>query len=188
MNEDTNFEIADTPTVRFDITKMDELSHVDENPFLHNVKFDTKIILKRFKKGVVVDNEECSIPLDKSIELTKQREEIKKIGLDIAQRKTRQIGAFVLLYTNPLINYKNMSEVTFKILFLIIDKRLNYGNDTIVLSIEDCCTELSVTRPTVQKGLIELIRNKVIYPRMTNVWWINPTYIFNGNRTNIKSK
>ena len=167
------------------ITSYTEIMETNKNPFIQELKIDKRIVLKRFKKGEIVDNEQGNLPLKEAEALTKENEDLKDKGVEIGKRIHKQRAKFILLYNEPLLDYRNMSEIGFKILFYIFERKLNLGNDTVILSIAECCTELNTSRPTVTKGFVELVRNKLLAKKYDNVWYINPCYFFAGNRERI---
>jgi hypothetical protein len=170
-----------------EINNFSEIPDNDKSPFVEELQINTTKVLKRFKKGEVILDEHENLSFQESKSLTIQNEKLKLKGLEIGQIKVKQKAEFVIIYTNN-IPYKNLSEVSFKIFHYILDKRISLGSDMIILSIEDCCEHLKFTRPTVAKGFVELVKNKIIAKRCENVWWINPNYYYAGNRLNIKTK
>lgn len=167
------------------ITSYNEIVEVDKNPFIQELKIDKRIVLKRFKKGEIVDNEQGNLPLSEAKALTEENEQLKDKGVEIGKRINKQRAKFILLYNEPLLDYRNLSEISLKMLFFIFERKLNLGNDTVLLSINECCTELNASRPTVTKGFVELIRAKLLAKKYDNVWYINPCYFFAGNRERI---
>lgn len=172
----------------FDVDSYNQIKDLDSNPFLENFHVDKHMVLKKFKKGEVVIPDIVEIPYAESEELTKENELLKKKGLEIAKRVYKQRADFILIYRNPLLNYRDLSEAAFKIFFLILDQKLSLGIDYIVMDISECCLELGLTRPTITKGIVELVKNKIIYRRTSSVWWINPNYFYAGNRLKILTK
>ena len=70
----------------------------------------------------------------------------------------------------------------------MLENRINLGSDAIIFSIDELCKELKSTRPTVTKGIIDLVSNNIICKQLENVWWINPAYFYAGNRLKIRTK
>ncbi len=177
------------PLTIFDISGYSEIKDIELNPFLEEFHVDKQLILKRFKRGEVVIPELVDIPIEESLELTKENELYKTKGLEIAKRHYKQKADFVIIYRKPhILNYKDLSEAAFKIFFFMIDKKLSLGVDYVVMSVPELCLELDMSRPPITKALVELVRNKIIYKRTDTVWWINPNYFYAGNRLNIKTK
>lgn len=172
----------------FDIDSYNQIKDTDSNPFLENFHVDKHIVLKKFKKGEVVIPDLVEIPIEESEELTRENDLLKKKGLEIAKRTYKQKADFVLIYRTPLLNYRDLSEAGFKIFFFILENKLSLGIDYIVMDIPECCVELGLSRPTIAKGIVELVRNKIIYKRTNSVWWINPNYFYAGNRLKIMTK
>lgn len=165
-----------------------ELQDSSSNPFLEELHIDKRIVLKRFKKGEVILPEENDISTEHSEELQKENEKLKEIGLEIGKRQYKQKASFVLLYSQPILNYKELSEASFKVLFFILDRKLSLGIDYVILSIPECCVELSMSRPTITKAFVELVNQKLLARRTDGVWWINPNYFYAGNRLKILTK
>lgn len=176
-----NFGIRET------IESFSDIQDFDKNPFIEELVINETNVLKRFKKGEAVIDEANTLSLEEINKLTKEHEEIQTKGLEIAQVKTRQKAEFILLYI-PMFDYKNMLEISFKILFFIIERKINLGNDSVILSINECCIELKSTRPTISKGFVDLVNKKILAKKYDNVWWINPNYFYAGNRLRIKTK
>lgn len=170
-----------------EIITFSDIKDFKKNPFVEELVINKTTTLKRFKKGEVIINEDESLSIKDREELTKENEELKSIGLEIGKIKIRQKANFVLLYI-PIFKYKSLSEISFKIWFYIIESKLNLGQDKIILGIDECCEELNASRPTITKGLVELVKNKIISKQCDNVWWINPNYFYAGNRLKINTK
>lgn len=172
----------------FEINSFAEVIKTDDNPFLDNLVIDKKLVLKRFKTGEVVMPDEGQITNEESKRLTEENKNLNDVGLTVAKKQYKQRASFVLIYNNPMVNYKALSEASLKMLFFIFERKVGLGLDFIVLSVNECCTELNLSRPTITKGFVELIRNKLISKREDNVWWINPNYFYAGNRLKILSR
>lgn len=157
----------------------------NNNPFIQTLKVNTKLKLSRYKRDETINNEEGTIDIDKQLELEKEQERLKQLGIEIGKLVTRKSVSFIALYNAPIFNYSSLSLPSFKILFYILDEKVHFNRDYVVLSIKECCIKFDLTLPTVCKSFTELANNKIISKRLDNVWWINPNYFYAGDREKI---
>lgn len=155
------------------------------NPFIETLKVSTKLKLSRYKKDEIINNEEGTIDHNKQKELEEEQKRLKELGVEIGKLVTRKSSSFVFLFNAPIFNYRNLSLPAFKILFYIIDEKIMFNKDYIVISIKECIIKFDLTLPTVCKAFTELSNNKILSKRLDNVWWINPNYIYIGDREKI---
>ena len=172
----------------YDVINFSDIKDIEKNPYLDHLVINTYTTLKGFKSGEVVMPDEIDLPPEEIKRLTEDNKDLKKKGLGYAKRQTKQSASFTIVYNNPHLNFRDLSGCALKIIHLIWEKKLAIGSDFVVLDVNECCVELSVTRPTVVKAFVELVRNKVLHKRNDYNWWINPNYFYAGNRLKINTK
>ena len=69
-------------------------------------------------------------------------------------------------------------------LLLYIERKLGRDNDVIELKLEKTMEDMGISKPTLIKAINELKSASIIAFKGKSVYWINPIYIFNGNRIN----
>lgn len=163
-----------------------DIVEYDRNPFLEHLNINSTTTLKRVKKDKLINNEDNSISKKEVKEISKNNDELKQVGLEIGIVKTKQMADFVLIYLP--FPYSRISEIGFKIFFYLLENRINLGSDAVVFSMDELCKGLETTRPTVSRGIVDLVNNNIICKQLENVWWINPNYFYAGNRLKIKTK
>jgi len=67
-------------------------------------------------------------------------------------------------------------------LFLYIMATIGTEKDTINLNTEKMCNEMGISRNTAAGARDDLKDNGVIVHDKGNVWWVNPFFIFRGDR------
>lgn len=67
-------------------------------------------------------------------------------------------------------------------IFLYIVINLKSNQDWINMKLEKVCDEMRISRPTALKGLKELTDIGVVTKKSQSEYWINPRFLFNGNR------
>jgi hypothetical protein len=68
--------------------------------------------------------------------------------------------------------------------------RKNIGKDVVQMAYIHCSeVSIEIKQATYTRGVRDLYDNNFIKPveGLTSTWWVNPDYIFNGNRLNINS-
>lgn len=94
------------------------------------------------------------------------------------------------VYNIPYIEnilFKNLSNSGRDLLLYVI-YNLKKNEDFINLKLEKVCKECCFSRPTALKGLKDLQDNAILYKKSQSEYWVNPHYIFNGNRINYLQK
>lgn len=158
-----------------------------QNPFLEHLVISERTVLKRFKRGEAIMTAKMNNLSEINV-LTKQERELNKVDLSIGKLVTKQTSPFVLLYTDKTIDYKELSGVTFKILFFIIYEKLSLGSDFIIMDSKELVERLDISRNSAYTGILELVNNKIIDKRNDYNWWINPNHFYCGNRLSINTK
>lgn len=97
--------------------------------------------------------------------------------------KTVDKAQFVKLYVSEIQSLFDLSRTGLKVFGFVINS-LRINGDTIYINhrkVMEYC-EYKSTRP-VYKGLAELLNNNIIaMSKDANMWYINPSIVFNGDR------
>lgn len=101
---------------------------------------------------------------------------------------SEQFCKLYLAAIEPLINLNSAGRKVFHVLFNQIRK--NIGKDMIQMAyahVQELKTEISL--PTYTRGVRDLYEKQFIAPveGLLSTWWLNPDFIFNGNRLNINN-
>ena len=91
----------------------------------------------------------------------------------------------VQVYTDGLLGFFPLLNSAAKDMFIYIACKLPLDQDYLELPDDKYCKEMNVSRATFFNARKELI-NRIIIPRTTrkNTYWINPAYLFKGDRLN----
>lgn len=89
----------------------------------------------------------------------------------------------VTLYTRDLLGVFPFLSSAAKDMLIYVAARVQYNSDVIELEEEKYCRVMDVARSTFFAAKKELT-NRLIIPRTSrkNTYWINPSYLFRGNR------
>ena len=106
------------------------------------------------------------------------------------ETKTVEINSFVKLYADGvggIIGLGNPGKKVFAVLYMQLRSKEGQDKDEITLNYEMIPQELKdylkLSRATFYRGIRELIKQRFIaYTMAANVYYINPAYLFNGNR------
>jgi hypothetical protein len=105
---------------------------------------------------------------------------ITKIG----EERVFEDGAFTKIYNRSAfrINIFSMSEKA-RSLFLWLIYEINPSVDWLWINKDRYMFESTVSVNTYKAAITELVFHKIITPTIyQDTYWINPTYLFNGNR------
>jgi hypothetical protein len=85
----------------------------------------------------------------------------------------------------------NLSSAGRKVFLVLYNQvRKNIGKDMVQMNYSNCAeVKTEISQPTFARGVRNLYDNEFIAPveGYASTWWVNPDYIFNGNRLNINS-
>ena len=103
----------------------------------------------------------------------------------ITQAKSNliDIDERISVYTNGLLNwFKDLSSCA-KDMFMYIGTHLGWEKDVIEIDEDRYCEEMEVSRRTFYAAR-QALTNRLIIPRTSrkNTYWVNPTYLFKGDR------
>lgn len=89
----------------------------------------------------------------------------------------------VSLYIDGLLGFFPHLSSAAKDMMMYIAARMQYDTDIIELEEEKYCNVMNLSRSTFFSAKRELT-NRIIIPRTSrrNTYWINPAYLFRGNR------
>ena len=101
-----------------------------------------------------------------------------------------EINNFVKLYADGvggIMGLNNAGKKVFAVLFMQMRSKEGQDKDEIVLNYDlipqEVKDNLGLSRSTFYRGVKDLIRlDFIAYTLAANVYYINPTYLFNGNR------
>ena len=139
------------------------------NPFLVNYKLPLVKVIKQ----ISFTNEENIGYVGEYIKKT----ETKSYFIE-AQKHTS-------VYESPDINNKLFTKMkpNGRDLYLYIQNNIAYNSDTIHLSLEKVNQILSMSRPTLVSAIQQLLTENIICKaEKQGMYWINPYYLFKGNR------
>lgn len=87
------------------------------------------------------------------------------------------------LYTAGLLSWFTDLSTSAKDMFMYIATKIGWEKDVIELDEETYCDVMKVSRNTFYNAKTQLT-NRLLVPRTSrkNTYWVNPSYIFKGNR------
>lgn len=90
------------------------------------------------------------------------------------------------VYTDHILEWFFQLPASAKDMFMYISHRLGYETDIIELKEDVYCQATGVSRATFHNAKTALT-NRLIAPRKSrkNTYWVNPSYLFKGERTKI---
>ena len=105
-------------------------------------------------------------------------------------KKVVEINAFVKLYADgvgAITGLNSAGKKVFAVLYMQLRSKEGQDKDEIILNYDLISQELKdylkLSRATFYRGIQELIKRRFIaYTMAANVYYINPMYLFNGNR------
>jgi len=102
--------------------------------------------------------------------------------LFIATTEIKDNKHFVKVFNDNLEEMLNLSKSDTKVLsYAWNSSRL--GNDKIIVPVKDCMKKTILSDSAVRKSIVKLIsRNILARTNTTNLYWINPTMFFKGDR------
>jgi hypothetical protein len=159
-----------------DVTKIRELQTFEENPFLDGVGYN-----KRKKTEVLYDGQQAIIRTDTG--------EVVEDHLSVARVRLVDADQFVKVYVANLFLLfdlgKPAQRVAEFVLHQVARRAMDKGEVLLIYSEYERYFKDrgGVSRPTYMRGLQELAQKMLIARSpITNVWWINPAVVFNGDR------
>ena len=107
---------------------------------------------------------------------------------EIRTRIVKDREEFVKVFKRSIKDIMNLSTTAQKVLWYIMD---NLKKEQGIVSINyNLCMEQChfKTRKSIRDALIELLTKNIISKTVyISVFWVNPTFVFNGNRIEIKT-
>jgi len=141
-----------------------------ENPYLverHEIETSNKSVLVQNKNMAMVNLE---------------TKEMSGIGMVIKKKVDKE--QFMKIFASGIRELTELDSSGIKVFRFIFDACSNaIGKDRIWLSYTNEGISESMSESTFRKGIKSLVDKKFIAPCIEQGWyWINPTYIFNGDR------
>jgi len=141
----------------------------EESPFLNNVKTRTKRVSNRRGDMMLVNASSG---------------EIQSQVAGFWESKEIDSASFIKLFVSgvrALAELTSAGSRVFEVLYLNMQKSI--GTDEAYLSYTGLPKGITMGRSTFARGVSELIDRKFIAPQPKVGWyWINPDYVFNGDR------
>lgn len=146
-----------------------------ENPFKEAI---AKLMRKKF-----VENNLLKLPEETQMLIDTDTGELSPVISQLKTPKLLDIQQFTKIYHKTPDLLMDLKPEGIKLLGYII-KNLEEGKDYIILDKEGFISRVNYKNvQSVYKGIKELEDNKVIAKsNITSKYWINPYYIFNGQR------
>jgi len=135
-----------------------------KNPFLQSVRLKVFILESKFH---VIDTKD-----------------VNTVKSTLNTQQEFEKDPFIKLYSerNFMNAFKNTSDTASK-LFLYIAYTLEKNSDVIYINAEKAMEFVGIKSPTTYyKYVQELIDNAIITRKSNSEYWINPLFLFNGNR------
>lgn len=135
-----------------------------KNPFLQSVRLKVFILESKFH---VIDTKD-----------------VNTVKSTLNTQQEFEKDPFIKLYSerNFMNVFKNTSDTASK-LFLYIAYTLEKNSDVIYINAEKAMEFVGIKSPTTYyKYVQELIDNAIITRKSNSEYWINPLFLFNGNR------
>lgn len=138
------------------------------NPFIQNYKLKL-VEVNEVRK--MVDTSNISDGIITSFETT------TKTYMAEQQKK---ISVYDIPYIENILFHELSSSGRDLLLYIIYN--LKEDCDTINLKAEAVCKEMNISRPTLIKAITQLKDVAVICKKSQSEYWVNPMYLFRGNR------
>lgn len=100
--------------------------------------------------------------------------------------KQEKTSVYEIPYVENVL-FKELNSIGRDILLYII-YNLKPNEDTINLKTDKVCKEMNISRPTFSRGINSLKDIALICNKEQSIYWINPYFIFRGNRINYYKK
>lgn len=169
-----------------DVTKIRDLQTYPENPFIDGLGYNT-----RKKTEVLYDGHQAIVRTDTG--------EVVEDHLSVARVRLVDADQFVKVYLSHLWLMFELGKPAQRVMeFMLhqVGRRAMDKGEVLLLYAEYEAyfkDRGGVSRPTYMRGLQELAqKNLIAKSPISNVWWLNPAVVFNGDRarfiTEIRSK
>ncbi|MDN7678016.1 MULTISPECIES: hypothetical protein [Burkholderia cepacia complex] len=153
-----------------------------ENPSIAQAMINTK----KGIKPIFSNNSQTSIAIQEETE-----DDLKSIVLDFTTKKIVDKDQFIKIYIHSfpvLAELKNSTKILFQYILMSLSEQV--GKDQLYLSyasyvefVEKYPLLTKVSRATYFNCLNELLENNILYKsKLTNIYFINIAYVFNGDR------
>lgn len=158
-------------------TKIRDLEVHKENPFVNDIGMTKSKKTEVFFTG------------DKAVVNMKTGEIDADEQIAVARVKYVDSGQFVKLYVNYIHVFFDLSSPAQRVARFVLEQvgRRSIDKGEVLLSFNEYeafyAGDKGTSRPTFMRGLQELAaKNLIAKTPNSNIWWINPAMIFNGDR------
>lgn len=163
------------------ITKFSEVPIVNSNPFIEDMALGVTEKVSYRNLG----NEKGAVSV--VTEATGEVNQYDGKTAAVYRKTTVDNEKFVKLYTGRLrdiFDLTSCAQKVFSYFMLLIQESTYRDKDKVYFSLKDCMDYCGYKQhPQVYRGLTELIkRGFIAKTKDTNIFWINGSIIFNGNR------
>lgn len=144
------------------------------NPFIQNFKLKAVKVIDKYNETRTSDISDGVVGKYKTVTEWYLAEQQEKVSV------------YDISYIENILFQELKSSGRDMLLYIIYN--LKKDTDTIDLPIEKVCKKISISRGTYYNGVTQLIDVGIICKKQTTTYWINPFYIFKGNRINYYNK
>lgn len=138
------------------------------NPFIQNFKLK---VIEIYSEQKYINSNDLSDGI-----ATKYR---KETSVFFAERQEKT-AVYEIPYIENVL-FKEMSSCGRDLLLYII-YNIQKNEDFINLKHDKVCKEMQISKPTLIKAINNLEENAIVCKKSQSEYWINPMYIFKGNR------
>ena len=138
------------------------------NPFINSFRLR---VVKKTVKGPIEEAPSLVIGTHRQFVETRYVEQ---------QRYSR---LYYIPYVEDILFKRDMSSKG-RDLLIYIYYNIKKDCDFIEIKSSKVCDEMCISRPTLYRAIQELVDSSIITKHRGFVWWVNPMYIFNGDRIN----
>jgi predicted transcriptional regulator len=146
------------------------------NPFLQNFKINVIKVRKSFKEARTSDVERY-MDGDSGINFVKDAKDVTETYLVEQQKK---VSVFYIPHIENIL-YGVMKNAGRDLLLYVI-YNIKEKQDWIDLKVDKIRSEMGISRATYYSAISQLIDVGIICKKIKSEYWVNPIYIFKGNR------
>ena len=140
------------------------------NPFIQS--FRLKILEKEYQYSVAKTADVVDGVITK----------FQKITDTVQFEQQSKTSVYYIPYIENILFRELKSNGRDALLYIIYN--INENTDIITLKQDKVCKEMNTSKPTLISGLKQLIDIGVICKKSQSDYWVNPHYVFKGNRMN----
>lgn len=160
--------------------KVTEFPKHEKNPFTE--EFAIKVIDQEYGKTIRYFRKD-------GVVVSPEGEVLSEGELIMGKEHRVDKDRFIKVYVESLMLFTDLSKRAV-LLFAHILKRLEKGKTIVYLVVQEMCSSMEISEPTYYRALSELLAANVLARHASSsvMYFINPTYIFNGNRMTIVNR